>query len=102
VRDAEGEGLSVGTIGSALVTVAPDVSRLIDRLEKLGHLERARKADDRRVVRVRLTGKGFELVERIHTPLVAHHRALFARMPKSDLERMAGELGKLVEEISSR
>jgi DNA-binding MarR family transcriptional regulator len=102
VRDAEGEGLSVGAIGSALVTVAPDVSRLIDRLEKLGYLERVRKADDRRVVRVRLTGKGFELVERIHTPLIAHHRALFARISKSDLERIAGELGKLVEEISNR
>lgn len=102
VRDAEGEGLSVGTIGSALVTDAPDVSRLIDRLEKLGHLERIRKADDRRVVRVRLTDKGFELVERIHTPLIAHHRALFSRISKSELERIAGDLGKLVEEISNR
>ena len=100
VRDEEGEGRPIGTIGSALVAAAPDLTRLIDRLEKLGHLERTRKADDRRIVRVRLTTKGFDLVEKIHVPLVAHHQALLARFSKTELERIAGELGRLFEAIS--
>lgn len=100
VRDADGEGLPVGTIGGSLVTPTIDVTRLIDRLEKLGCLERVRKAEDRRVVRVRLTKAGFDMVERIHRPLVAHHGTLLAHVPKPDLEHIAGELARLHEEIS--
>jgi DNA-binding MarR family transcriptional regulator len=100
VRDADGEGLPVGAIGGSLVATTIDVTRLIDRLEKLGCLERIRQPGDRRVVRVRLTKAGFDMVERIHGPLIAHHHALLARVSKPDLERLAGELAKLYEEIS--
>lgn len=100
VRDVEEEGLPIGAIGSALVAGAPDLTRLVDRLEKLGHIERIRKADDRRVVRVRLTKQGFDLVEKIHVPLVAHHRALLSGIPSSELERIAGELARLFDEVT--
>jgi DNA-binding MarR family transcriptional regulator len=100
VRDAVGEGLPIGTIGGALLTATPDVSRLIDRLEKLGYLERVRKEDDRRVVRVRLTKQGFDMVEKIHRPLIAHHNALLAGVPKPELERIAGDLERLFGELS--
>jgi DNA-binding MarR family transcriptional regulator len=101
VRDEDGEGLPVGTVGGALVAFAPDVTRLIDRLEKLGHLERVRKSDDRRVVRVRLTEQGFALVERIHPPLIAHHQALLGKLPKAELKRIAEALRKVVEQLES-
>src|SRR5690348_14544068 len=47
VRDEESAGLPVGVVGGALV-IAGDVTRLMDRLENLGHLERVRTPGDRR------------------------------------------------------
>jgi DNA-binding MarR family transcriptional regulator len=99
VRDEDGEGLPIGVVGAALVASAPDVSRLIDRLEKLGYLERIRKADDRRVVRVRLTDAGFTLVERIFRPVLEHHHELLAKLSKSELERIAEDLRKVIERL---
>lgn len=99
VRDEDGDGMSVGAIGQTLVAPAPDVTRLLDRLEKLGYLERIRKADDRRVVRVRLTDAGSALVERIHRPLVAHNHALLAKMSKADVKRIAEDLRHVLEQL---
>src|SRR5438270_7092340 len=39
-------------LASRLVTRAPDITRLLDRLEQLGLVTRSRKADNRRVVDV--------------------------------------------------
>jgi DNA-binding MarR family transcriptional regulator len=99
VRDEDHEGLPVGTIGGGLVAATADVSRLIDRLEKTGYLERVRDETDRRVVKVRLTKKGFSTVERIHGPLIAHHNTLFSKISKTDLERIAGDLARLVDRL---
>lgn len=100
VRDGEGEGIPVGNVGDALVAGNGDVTRLIDRLEKQGLIERVRKSDDRRVVRVRLTTEGFDLVERIHKPLMAHHSALLAGIPTPELERVAAALATILEHLA--
>jgi len=101
VRDEQNEGLPIGVIGNALIASAPDVTRLIDRLEKLAHLERVRKSDDRRVVRVRLTDSGFTLVEKIHVALLAHHHSLFAKLPKSELKRIAEDLQRVLDQFQT-
>lgn len=42
---------------------------LVDRLEKLGYVERMHAADDRRKVLVRITVKGLDLVSKLRTAL---------------------------------
>lgn len=42
---------------------------LVDRLEKLGYMERTHAVDDRRKVLVRITSKGMELVSRLRDEL---------------------------------
>ena len=42
---------------------------LVDRLEKLGYLERMHASDDRRKVMVRITTKGMELVAKLRAAL---------------------------------
>lgn len=42
---------------------------LVDRLEKLGYMERTHAIDDRRKVMVRVTSKGIELVSRLRNEL---------------------------------
>jgi DNA-binding MarR family transcriptional regulator len=99
VRDPDHEGLTVGSVGGALVTPMSDITRLVDRLEKQGLVERLRAPDDRRVVRVRLTDDGFALVEKIHKPLLAHHNALLEKISKTDLQRLAADLARVIEQL---
>lgn len=56
-------GLPCSEIGARLITHDPDVTRLLDRLEKRGLVQRARRDTDRRVVLVRITPAGSELLE---------------------------------------
>jgi DNA-binding MarR family transcriptional regulator len=99
VRDEGGEGLPSGTIGTRLMVRVPDVTRLIDRLESAGLVERFRRAEDRRVVRVKLTAKGTALVEEVHGPLVEHNRKLLSAMPQRDLERLSRLLADALEVV---
>ena len=65
LRGAAPAALTCGEIGERLVSPGPDVTRLLDRLEARGLVERLRDAADRRVVRARITGRGRELLGRI-------------------------------------
>ena len=58
LRGAGAEGLAAGEVGERMVTRDPDVTRLLDRLEKRGLVRRWRDRDDRRVVRTRITPAG--------------------------------------------
>jgi DNA-binding MarR family transcriptional regulator len=44
------DGLSCGEIGNRMITRDPDITRLLDRLEKRGLISRCREAKDRRTV----------------------------------------------------
>lgn len=46
-----------------LVEHAPDVTRLVDRMEKTGLVERDRSAEDRRLSLTRITPKGLALLD---------------------------------------
>jgi DNA-binding MarR family transcriptional regulator len=58
LRGAGPGGLPSGEVGERMVTRDPDVTRLLDRLERRGLVERCRDAGDRRVVRARITEAG--------------------------------------------
>src|SRR5207244_6424829 len=47
-----GEALPCGEIAARMITREPDMTRLLDRLEKRGLLSRARQQSDRRVVKI--------------------------------------------------
>src|SRR6266480_2682031 len=52
------EGLACGEIGNRMITRDPDITRLLDRLEKRGLISRCREPKDRRTVVVRMTPAG--------------------------------------------
>lgn len=100
VRDPDGEGLAVGAIRDGLMVRGPDVTRLIDRLEKAGLVERFRLARDRRVVKVRLTASGTERVEVVHPLLVAHNVELLAQLSQRKIEQLAQLLADALQAIA--
>jgi DNA-binding MarR family transcriptional regulator len=52
------DGLSQKGLSEACGIDAPTITRVLDRLEAQGFVKRRRDTDDRRVVRVELSGKG--------------------------------------------
>src|SRR5262245_47533935 len=51
LRGAEPEGLACRGIGDRMISHDPDITRLLDRMEKRGLISRERQTDDRRVVK---------------------------------------------------
>lgn len=68
------EGLACGEIAKRMITRDPDVTRLLDRLEKRELISRSRESTDRRTVVARITPAGLKLLERLDEPVVEAHR----------------------------
>ena len=70
-------GLSSGEIRLRMITREPDITRLLDRLEKRKLISRRREIADRRTVISRITPVGIALLDRLDEPVQqAHHRQL--------------------------
>src|ERR1700730_7664665 len=65
LRGAEPEGLGCRGIGERMISHDPDMTRLLDRMEKRGLITRERQTDDRRVVKARITSGGLESLKRL-------------------------------------
>ncbi|WP_432135281.1 MULTISPECIES: MarR family winged helix-turn-helix transcriptional regulator [unclassified Streptomyces] len=52
------DGINLGTLADALASTAPSTSRLCDRLQAAGFVERAVGSNDRREVRLHLSNRG--------------------------------------------
>lgn len=77
LRGAEPEGLCRNEVRDRLVTRMPDVTRLLDRMEAAGLIQRVRSSADRRLVNATLTPKGRRLVDALDAPMAkAHERQL--------------------------
>ncbi|HUR21952.1 MAG TPA: MarR family transcriptional regulator [Vicinamibacterales bacterium] len=73
LRGAGPEGATCSDVGDNLVRHDPDVTRLLDRLDKRGLIDRARDTKDRRVVRTRITKAGAALVGELDDPVDELH-----------------------------
>lgn len=94
LRAEHPETLPTLTLAKQLVSRAPDVTRMLDKLEERGLIERVRGRDNRRVVRVGLTEVGKQLLREIAPALRDCHQAQLGHMPRTQL-RQLGELLRL-------
>ncbi len=69
LRGAGKTGLACGEISRRMVTREPDITRLLDRLERQQWIKRKRQSDDRRLVKAWLTPAGAALMAKIDQPL---------------------------------
>lgn len=92
LRGAGPEGLTCGEIGERLVSPGPDVTRLLDRLEKAGYVARARDPEDRRVVRAYLIDAGRALLEGLEEPVGQALRELLGHLGEERLRELTGIL----------
>jgi DNA-binding MarR family transcriptional regulator len=82
------EGLACGEIGNRMITHDPDITRLLDRMEKRGLISRSRDAEDRRMVLTRITPDGLDLLERTDEPVREIHRRQLGHLGKERLQML--------------
>lgn len=85
LRGAGPEGLTCGGVSQRLIQHDPDVTRLLDRLEKRALIERHRDQKDRRVVRTAITAGGLDLLAQLDAPVDAVHEQQLGALSESRL-----------------
>ncbi len=73
LRAEHPDGLPTLALASRLVSRAPDITRMLDKLEQRGLIVRVRPAENRRVVRVAVTDAGLGLLKELAGPLRECH-----------------------------
>ncbi|HET6884453.1 MAG TPA: MarR family transcriptional regulator [Pirellulales bacterium] len=94
LRAKHPEPLPTLEIGARLVSRAPDITRLIDKLEDRRLVERRRDSANRRVVHVAITAAGLELLDELMAPLAQCHQSQLGHLSADELQRLI-ELLKL-------
>src|SRR5687767_11792139 len=73
LRAAHPKRVATLSLGARLISRAPDITRLLDRLAERGLIERERLADNRRVVQVGITDAGVALLDELSAEVCACH-----------------------------
>ncbi|MGA8490178.1 MAG: MarR family transcriptional regulator [Terriglobales bacterium] len=82
------DGLPCGEIAARMITRDPDITRLLDRLEKRDLISRCRETEDRRMVMVRITPEGLKLLARLDQPVEAAHRKQLSHLGRGQLRSL--------------
>jgi len=98
LRGAEPEGLPCRAIGERMISHDPDMTRLLDRMEKRGLISRVRQTDDRRVIKTRISPAGLVLLKSLDQPVRELHKRQFHHLPAARLKTLA----ELLEEVRAR
>lgn len=85
--------MSQGELARKLLRSNPNMTTVIDNLEKNGWVRRERSAEDRRVVQVSLTGPGRELIAKVFPSHARRVVELMEALSEQEQERL-GELCK--------
>ena len=85
VASAKSQGIRLEAIRPRLVERGPDVSRIIDRLERRGLLRRAVDPDDRRARRIVLEDQGHELIRSLRPQIDRVHRTQLAHLTDAEI-----------------
>jgi DNA-binding MarR family transcriptional regulator len=88
LRGAGESGLCCREAAERMITRDPDITRLVDRLERRGLLARSRSNTDRRVITVHITEAGRELLKKLDRPIEEFNRKRLSHMEKGDLHKL--------------
>ena len=95
LRGAGPDGLLCRGIGERMISRDPDMTRLLDRMEKGGLITRARQRDDRRVVKTHITEAGLCLLQKLDQPMRELHKKQFQHMAAAQVKSLADLLHAL-------
>jgi DNA-binding MarR family transcriptional regulator len=96
LRGAEPEGLACSNISDRMISHDPDITRLLDRMEKRSLITRQRLKEDRRVVKTRITPAGLEVLKGLDQPIRELHKRQFQHIPPARLKILADLLDQVL------
>jgi len=88
LRGAGAEGLPCSEIGERMITRDPDITRLLNRLEKRGFVTRTRGRADRRVIYGKITAAGLRLLRQMDEPVESHTNAILKHVSQEKLQEL--------------
>jgi DNA-binding MarR family transcriptional regulator len=88
LKAAHPDPIATLTLADRLVSRAPDITRMLDKLEARGLVVRDRPPDNRRTVRVGITPAGTDLLGEIAGPLRECHARQLGHLKSDDLRRL--------------
>ena len=88
LRGAGDSGITCKEIGARMITRDPDITRLLDRLERRHLVTRNRAKEDRRFVSIHITNEGLSLLKELDDPIAQRQLDLMGHMDKQQLYRM--------------
>jgi DNA-binding MarR family transcriptional regulator len=80
LRGAGPHGLCCHEAAERMLTHDPDITRLLDRLERRGLIVRARASSDRRVITAQITPEGLRILARLDKPIEECHQQQFGHL----------------------
>lgn len=81
-------------LAGRLVSRAPDITRLVDKLVERGLVERERPADNRRVVNVGITEGGLALLDQLAAEVRECHERQLGHMTEDEMRTLIALLRK--------
>ncbi len=97
LRGAGDAGVTCKDIAARMITRDPDITRLLDRLERRHLLTRSRAIEDRRFVAIRITDTGLALLADLDSPIEQKQIALMRHMTKDQLNLILELLERIRE-----
>ena len=92
LRGAGAEGLPCREIGERMIAHDPDITRLLNRLEDRGFVERTRAKHDRRVIYGKITVAGLKLLKEMDAPIERYGREVLRHVSQEKLKQLIGLL----------
>ncbi len=75
-------------LAGRLISRAPDITRLLDRLEQRSLIERDRPVNNRRVVRIGITGAGLAVLRKLRGPVRECHARQLGHLAPRELKEL--------------
>lgn len=95
LRGSHPDPLPCASVGERLLERTPDVTRLLDRIQKAGLLVRARAEHDRRVVEVHITEAGLAKLAALDPVMHAFNERLHERLNEAEARVLSDLLDKM-------
>lgn len=95
-------GLSQIDIGRRLIVTASNMTRLLDKLDKEGYIERLTRKGDRRVHLIKISEKGSDILDEVWPGYYRKITAIANLLGKDDLKQVSSLLRQWCERLGER
>ena len=89
LKGSEGQGLCRNEVRDRMLTRMPDMTRMLDRMEEAGLVERIRDSEDRRHVATHITTAGKKILKDLENVVAEQHKKSLGHMSEKELKTLS-------------